>query len=208
MRNLRLCLGIVVSLSAFSATAHAHHAMDGTLPQTFLQGLLSGFGHPIIGLDHFAFVVAVGLIASLHRRAYALPACFLAAMIIGIGFHLAALGMPSAEFAIALSVIVLGGLAIRARSLPVTVSAVLFALAGLFHGYAYGESILGAEAAPLIAYLIGLVAVQYAIAAGVVGLLRLDEVAALNAKPVRIAGGAVLGVGLVFLVNNLASLAA
>ncbi len=205
MRKACLCLGVLGSLPAFAATAQAHHVMDGTLPGSVFQGLLSGFGHPVIGLDHFAFVIAVGLVAALHRRAYALPACFLAAMAIGVAGRLTSVDMPAAEVAIALSVIVLGGLAIRAGSLPVAVSAVLFAFAGLFHGYAYGESILGAEAAPLIAYFIGLVVVQYAIAAGVIGLLRLDAVAALQAAPGRIAGGAVLGVGLVFLADSLAA---
>ena len=30
--------------------AHAHHPMGGATPETFTQGLLSGFGHPIIGI--------------------------------------------------------------------------------------------------------------------------------------------------------------
>ena len=44
-----------------TTSAQAHHVMDGMLPSTFVEGLLSGLGHPIIGPDHFAFVVAVGL---------------------------------------------------------------------------------------------------------------------------------------------------
>ena len=42
----------------------------------------------------------------------------------------------------------------------------LFALAGLLHGYALGESIVGAEPAPLAAYLIGLAVIQSGIALG------------------------------------------
>jgi urease accessory protein len=37
--------------------AFAHHLMGGRTPSTFADGLLSGLGHPIIGLDHFAAVV-------------------------------------------------------------------------------------------------------------------------------------------------------
>jgi len=205
MNGFRVACGALAATPLFAAAAHAHHAMGGALPRSFLEGLLSGLGHPIIGLDHLAFVVAVGLVAALCRAAYGLPVCFLAAMLAGLGLHLAALDLPAAEVAIALSVIVLGGLAVRARQVPAAVAAVLFAAAGLFHGYAYGESIIGAEPSPLGAYLIGLVAVQYAIAAGAIALSRSAAAARLHAEPARIAGGTVLGVGLVFLVNGLAA---
>src|SRR5262249_61127194 len=42
--------------------ASAHHLMGGKLPGNAWEGFLSGLGHPIIGPDHFAFVVGVGLI--------------------------------------------------------------------------------------------------------------------------------------------------
>ena len=34
--------------------AYAHHPMGGVTPSSFGEGLLSGIGHPIIGLDHLA----------------------------------------------------------------------------------------------------------------------------------------------------------
>ncbi len=37
------------------------------LPQTFVQGLLSGLRHPIIGLDHLAAIVGVGALAGIAR---------------------------------------------------------------------------------------------------------------------------------------------
>ena len=47
-----------------AGTAFAHHPLGGMIPQNFMQGFLSGIGHPVIGFDHLAFVVAVGLIAA------------------------------------------------------------------------------------------------------------------------------------------------
>ena len=35
-----------------------------------LHGLLSGIGHPIIGFDHLAFVIAVGLIAAFNQTVW------------------------------------------------------------------------------------------------------------------------------------------
>lgn len=37
--------------------APAHHLMDGALPATPWQGLLSGLAHPVVGLDHLAALV-------------------------------------------------------------------------------------------------------------------------------------------------------
>jgi urease accessory protein len=48
----------------------------------------------------------------------------------------------------------------------------LFSIAGVFHGYAYGESIVGAETTPLSAYVIGFGVIQYLVAVGSGALLR------------------------------------
>ena len=101
--------------------------------------------------------------------------------------------------------VVLGALAIRAKALPVGLSAGLIALSGVFHGYAYGEAIVGAEAAPLTAYFIGLVGIQYAIAASVIWIVSRKAAAAGFSVPARVAGGVVLGIGLVFFIQNVTS---
>jgi len=60
-------LGSILTALVLSANkAFAHHIMGGRTPATFSEGMLSGLGHPIIGLDHFAAVVAVGCIAAMH----------------------------------------------------------------------------------------------------------------------------------------------
>ncbi len=46
------------------ATAFAHHGMDGETPATLTQGLVSGLAHPVIGLDHLAFVLALAWLLS------------------------------------------------------------------------------------------------------------------------------------------------
>ncbi|MEO1005767.1 MAG: HupE/UreJ family protein, partial [Cyanobacteria bacterium J06638_38] len=43
--------------------------------------------------------------------------------------------------------------------------AIISAIAGIFHGYAYGESIVGAETTALGAYLLGFCGIQLAISA-------------------------------------------
>jgi urease accessory protein len=161
----RRILAAVMMLS--SVTAHAHHAMGGRLPATFAEGLLSGLAHPVIGIDHFAAVVAIGLIASLSAHRMKLVAAFFVAMVCGVGLHVAKLDIPFSEAGIALSLVAFGWLLVRASVAPAVLSALALAVAGILHGYAYGESIVGAEATPLGAYLLGLVVVQASIALGV-----------------------------------------
>jgi len=198
-------LGVVGSAGA----ALAHHPMGATTPDTLGQGLLSGLGHPIIGIDHLAFIVAVGIAAAFTPRAWLSPLAFVTATLVGCLLLLGGVVLPIAEFVISASVIVVGAAILSGRAIPASVYAALFAVAGLFHGFAYGESIVGAETTPLLAYLVGFVTVQYAIALGAAYAVR----ALVQAEPgraggglwqavgPRLAGAVVAGVGLAFFVE-------
>jgi len=155
-------------LSGAAATpALAHHVDGNMLPGTLVSGLLSGLGHPVIGLDHLAFVVAVGVLAAAWPRALLPVAAFLAAALAGCLVHAAGADLPGAELAVALSVLAAGAAVIAGAELSAGAAALLLALAGAFHGYAYGESIVGAEPGPLLAYLLGFTLIQGAIILGV-----------------------------------------
>ena len=173
--------------------ALAHHLTGGRMPSTWGEGLLSGLGHPVIGLDHLAAIVAVGLLAAALRSGPILPLGFVVASTIGAALHVMAVDVPFAEAAVALTVLALGLLLLRGHSPSWPVVAVSFVLAGLFHGYAYGESIAGAEPNPLAAYFIGFTVIQCAIAGGAMLVAR-----RLSGR-MLIPGGAIAAVGLVFL---------
>ena len=75
-----------------------------------------------------------------------------------------------------------------------------FALAGLFHGHAFAEAVIGAEASPILAYLAGLAVIQ--------GLLMLGSMLvaqqATRARWLRPAMGAAASLaGIGFLVVSL-----
>ena len=63
---MRTFVALFLTLAPSFATAH--HFMDDALPQTFLQGLLSGIGHPLIGPDHAAFIIGAGFSLALVAR--------------------------------------------------------------------------------------------------------------------------------------------
>jgi urease accessory protein len=202
----RTALTALLFLAA-AAGANAHHPMGGMTPGTLWHGLLSGLGHPVIGLDHLAFVIGMGLLAAPLSRGALMPLAFLAAGAIGAWLHVAGVDLPLAEAAVALSVLILGALILARRRVATPALAALFALAGLFHGHALAESIIGAEPAPLAAYLAGLVIVQYAVSLAAMHLARrlATERPALTRPVVTTAGAAVAASGLVFLLASMTS---
>ena len=194
-------LALALAGIAAATPALAHHPMGGMIPATFTQGLLSGLGHPVIGLDHLAALVGVGLVASRFARGLTLPAFWMLAMAAGVGLHLANFDLPYTEALVALSVVAIGLAATIRTTLPYALIALLFAAGGAVHGYALGESIIGAETSPLAAYLIGLVAVQTALTTGIALAARfvMKGSLAAPAPQLRLAGLAVAVTGAAFL---------
>ncbi|MBE9061372.1 HupE/UreJ family protein [cf. Phormidesmis sp. LEGE 11477] len=163
---------ISAGLLAIASPALAHHPFGGTTPTSWVQGFLSGLGHPIIGPDHFVFTIIVGLLAIRSKPAVVVPMVFLGATLAGTGIHLMELNLPTPEFFISLSVVLFGVIAAYGRQMSLTAIVILSAMAGIFHGYAYGEAVVGAEMTPLLAYLAGFTLIQAAIMAVAFGIAQ------------------------------------
>jgi urease accessory protein len=196
-------LAALIALVLLVEPAFAHHVMGGRMPATFGEGFLSGLGHPIIGLDHFAAVVAVGCLAAAHRAAPALAIGFVLAMIAGVAVHLRGATVPAAEILVATSVIILGVILLRARQMPVGAALALFVAVGLVHGYALGESIYGAEPTPLYAYLLGLAVIQGVVALAAMNVARMLARRADAPSPLRLIGAGIAGIGLAVLMQQI-----
>jgi urease accessory protein len=201
LSKFRYAVLVAVGLFATAGTASAHHLMGGRTPSTFTEGILSGLGHPIIGPDHLAFLLALGIAVGVARLSFVNLFLFLVAMACGVAAHVAAVTLPAAELIVALSVLVAGLLLVVDRRVPTGWWMGLFVIAGFFHGYAYGESIYGAESTPLAAYLVGLVAVQTVLTVGVAFLTR--AIWTLSGIAPRLAGAAICGVGFTVLVAQI-----
>lgn len=202
MRKLPILSGLGVWLLALPAVAH--HPLGGQTPETFAQGLLSGIGHPMIGFDHLAFVIAVGIAAALIGRQYLGPLAFISATLLGVLAQFAGIALPIAELAIAASIAFLGVIILSGRALSLPATLTTFSIAGIFHGWAYGAAIIGADSATLGSYLLGLGLVQFAIAAsaGIVVNQLWQVVSSTDLRP-RLVGAVVAGVGLTFLIENI-----
>ena len=203
MKRQLVRLGLGLGASAFvSAPAFAHHVMGGRMPATFGEGILSGLGHPVIGLDHLAAVVAVGCLAAAHRSASALAVAFVLAMMGGVALHLHGTAVPGAEILVALTVLALGVLMVCAGICRQGRQSVLFAMVGVIHGYALGESIYGAERTPLYAYLIGLAVIQSVIALAAAHVTRSLARGSPDLSAVRLVGAGIAGIGLAILMQQ------
>jgi len=187
--------------------AWAHHFMDEGLPETFAQGLLSGLGHPVIGLDHAAFIVGAGFFLALVERGMWGVLALIGGSLLGAALHLFGFGLPWGEVGVALSVILIGSLVMARRRIEISWLSAGLALAGVLHGHAYAESIFGAEATPLAAYLIGFSLTQVGIAAAAL-LIHRRMIAKREAwaRPASSGLGAAVGViGIAFLAINVVS---
>lgn len=144
-------------LLAAAGTAFAHPGHPGS-DGVAQAGILAGFVHPL-GLDHLLAMLAVGLWSATAlpagRRLQG-PAAFLAAMVGGavLGRGLALPGLV--EPALAISVLVFGGLLAVPRLLNASTGLALVLLAGGLHGLAHGAEL--PEAANFAGYAFGFVA--------------------------------------------------
>lgn len=178
--------------------ASAHHPFGGETPSNFFEGFVSGIGHPLLGPDHFVFIAAIGLLAALKKQGIFIPIAFVLASIAGTGIHLLSLDLPAPEFFISASVLIFGIMLAMKNSPNLAVILALAVAAGLFHGYAYGEAVVGAEMTPLIAYLAGFTFVQLVIAMGAFFVAQLI-VPTSDRLLLRFAGFTICGAGIAFL---------
>ena len=185
----------------------AHHAMGGETPLSFAGGLLSGLAHPVIGVDHLLFLLVTGvLLFTLSRPlAYLITGVFVGGTLLGTVLHLMAVNLPLAEVIIAVSLVCGGLMLFLRKGIDPSILGLFFVGSGVFHGYAYGESIIGAEAMPLGAYLLGFSLTQFVVVTAISLVVRqVIAKASLVILPTeRVVGGMAVAGGVFFLVSSL-----
>ncbi|MGE0348761.1 HupE/UreJ family protein [Hydrogenophaga sp.] len=171
-------------LATLSCSAFAHVGGDHAH-----GGLLTGFLHPITGLDHLAAMLAVGVWSAMTtKRLWIAPVAFAALLLAGALMAQAGVAFPAIEPMIAASMLVVGLLLAAQVRLPEAAGAVLVGAFALFHGAAHGQEL--ADGAALAGMVLGTAALH---AAGIgigLGLRRTS-----HWLP-RVAGGVVALMGL------------
>ena len=149
---MRISRLILISTLATSApiAALAHTGVDAGMH----HGFVTGFMHPLTGLDHLAAMLAVGLWSALvARRAWpdllSAPAGFAAMLLVGALAGLQGLEVPGVEPMIAASLLVMGLLVATRLQVPGPVAALLVGAFAAFHGLAHGYELAGEPGAAL-----------------------------------------------------------
>jgi urease accessory protein len=189
---LILARAALAAASSFAAlAAQAHTGADTAHSHDFV----SGFMHPLTGLDHLAAMVAVGVWSALAlRRAWAAPLAFAALLLVGAIAGLQGLALGAVEPMIAASLLALGLLIARRQNMPLAAAATLAGAFAIFHGLAHGSELAGApEAAPVLAGMLCATVLLHA-----AGLALGHAIRRLDARWTQAAGAgvALLGLGL------------
>jgi urease accessory protein len=147
---MRLARFLLISAAAMPLATLAHTGADAGSH----HGFLTGFMHPLTGLDHLAAMLAVGLWSALvARRAWPdllwAPVGFAAMLLVGALAGLQGLEVPGVEPMIAASLLVMGLLVATRLRVPGPVAALLVGAFAAFHGLAHGYELAGEPGAAL-----------------------------------------------------------
>ncbi len=149
----RLSRLLLAAAMALPLAAAAHTGVDGHAH----PGFITGFMHPLTGLDHLAVMVAVGLWSALAARRAGPellwgPLGFAAMLMLGAVVGLLGVHIPAVEPMIAASLLVTGLLVITRWRISGMAAALLVGVFAVFHGLAHGYELAGdADAAMTLA---------------------------------------------------------
>ncbi len=146
MRSLLVLLMIAVASPAF---AHTGEGLAG--------GFAGGFMHPLLGPDHVAAMIAVGLWGAFlgMPAMLVLPVVFPLVMALGGALGILGIPLPSVEIGIAASAVVLGLMVALAAKPNLWIAAIIVGIFAIFHGHAHGAEL--PDGADAVAYSIGFV---------------------------------------------------
>ena len=133
-RSPRIVLATALFALACVSPAFAHSGHDH-------NSFVTGFLHPIYGLDHMLAMVVIGLLSARMepKKMWTLPASFVGLMAAGglLGTVWGSDGVRAMEWGIMLSVIVFGLAAAIAPKIPVLAGNLIVAAFAICHGHAH-----------------------------------------------------------------------
>jgi len=160
---------VLIAACAVSTLAAAHTGVESHGHTSFF----TGFMHPLLGLDHLAAMVAVGLWSALAARRAGPellwgPLGFANALLLGAMLGLQGVALPAVEPMIAASLLLLGLLVTSRLRLPGAGAAALVGVFAVFHGLAHGQELV--DSASAFATLAGMLSATLLLHASGLGL--------------------------------------
>ncbi|MBB1076735.1 HupE/UreJ family protein [Rhodoferax sp. 4810] len=135
---------LFIAGSALSTWAAAHTGVESHSHPSFM----TGFSHPLFGLDHLAAMMAVGVWSALAARRAGPellwgPLGFAGMLLVGAVLGLQGVVLPAVEPMIAASLLVIGLLVVSRKQLSGLAAAALVGAFAVFHGVAHGLELAG-----------------------------------------------------------------
>lgn len=205
MRRVYISMLTIIFSLVFAQSGFAHHSLAGRTPASFFEGFISGIAHPIINVDHLAFVIAIGLITAVGQASKLLPVWFVAGTLVGCVLGYNGFMIPYGIHIVHVALIAIGLSLIFAEKRIPWLDLIAFAITGILHGNVYSTAIFGTVANPFSGYLIGFAVIQIAIATAAMMAAYWLWVGDRLYANARIAGGFIIGVGLTIIAQSAAA---
>jgi urease accessory protein len=185
----------LIFLASAPAFAHPGHGPE--------PSFMTGFLHPLSGLDHILATIATGALALRlgFRATWAIPLAFVTMLCVGGVLGASGAEVPAVEQGIAASVLVLGVVVALGARLSLWFAIPLVGSFAMFHGLAHGAEGGANGTGPGLEYFAGfLLATAVLIGAGILSAAALSG-SRHGAGLQRIAGSAVALAGLALLAS-------
>lgn len=103
-------------------------------------GFMSGFSHPVLGLDHLLAMISVGILSAQMggRAIWSVPSVFVGVMLVGGVLGMQGFPLISVELGIAFSVFALGLALVAEKKAPPMLAMLFVGIFAIFHGHAHG----------------------------------------------------------------------
>lgn len=202
---IRLSAVLVVVANA-ATPALAKPIIQAAYPSSWSESLLSGLSHPVMGLEHLAYAVVIGLVSAFFiEHAMRLVLTFVGAVALGLALRFGAVAMPFADVCASVSVF-FAGVALVQRKVDAPRAWIVFSgIAGLAHGAALGGPVVGLSYPLFLCYLAG---VMTSLGLVIVSMSTFAEHVLLDERSdelkVQATGGAVTALGVFFVVTSIA----
>ncbi len=189
-------LGVISLLTSAGGSPIEHNV------STAWEGFIWGIADPVINLDSFVSILALGLFSARFVSGNWLNITFVIAAICGQVINLSPVILPAPALAIAICTIASGVMLFTPIPIHWSAIALLSVTAGIFQGYANATSIIGAETLTAITFVVSVAFTHTVIimSAREIGLtFAINQINQILPKIIRFAGLVFCAIGIVFL---------
>lgn len=201
-KNLLSAIAVLLIISLLTSTGGSPLAHNIYTPW---EGLIWGIAEPVIHLDSFALILALGLVTAKFTQGKSLNITnitFIISAIIGKLIYLSPLNLPGSAIVIAITTLLLGIILVTPKQINWLVIVAMAVISGTFEGYQDTIAVSNTQIATLLTYSLAITFTQSVIitSASKIGVtFGISEVNQIIPKIIGFLGLVFCGIGILFL---------